>query len=366
LGSKVCLFEKDKELGGRILDVRLDETDPNAPRVGVGARRVMESENVLFSLATELGLELETPPALADLIEARGAFSFSKDDLADKKYPTVPKSTVADKDRETLLYDTLRASPERAKLPSAEYPNFEAYVKKVVGDEGYAFLRDMSRFRADFEYALDARGYLDYFDEEWDNCCTPSYPKGGMSAFIRGMEAAATKAGARIFKDEAVSKISKREGGGYEVVTSKQTAHGAKLVLGVPPTGLDKISGDVADRIKATSNYQQIIAVKVATITQFWADAWWKAVKNPAATKDANVWRAWSTTHCMNFIEIPVEANVDPMRVTRSVYVDQAQCVDFWANLAAQGTDKVEAELTKQLTAMFNNGVSEPAQVTIP
>ncbi|MFO0679426.1 MAG: FAD-dependent oxidoreductase [Polyangiaceae bacterium] len=365
LGSKVCLFEREKELGGRIKDIRLDETDPNAPRVGVGARRVMESENVLFALATELGLELETPPSLADLIEARGTFSFSKDDLAEKKYPTVPASTVADKDRETVLYDTLRASPERAKLPSAEYPNFQTYVKKVVGAEGYAFLRDMSRFRADFEMELDARGYLDYFDEEWDNCCTPSYPKGGMSAFIRGMETAATKAGARIFKEEGVTSIAKNAAGGYDLVTAKQKVHATKLVLGLPPSGLDKVTGDVADRIKEQSNYKSIVGAKVATITQFWPEAWWKAVKNPAATKDPNVWRAWTTTHCMNFIEIPYEPNVD------AGPEDPRAASSTGRNASTSGRSSPRKDgqgrgRTPELTAVFNNGVSTPATVTIP
>ena len=57
----------------------------------------METQNVLFALAGELGLSLESPPNQADLIEARQAFSFSKDDLAALKYPSIPASTVADK-----------------------------------------------------------------------------------------------------------------------------------------------------------------------------------------------------------------------------------------------------------------------------
>ena len=58
-GDRVCLFEREAALGGRIKDVALDETDPTSPRVGVGARRVMEGQTVLLDLAAELSLTLE-------------------------------------------------------------------------------------------------------------------------------------------------------------------------------------------------------------------------------------------------------------------------------------------------------------------
>lgn len=366
LGSKVCVFEKENELGGRIHDVRFDDADPDGPRIGVGARRVMETQEVLFSLARELGLELEVPPNEADLIEARHAFSFSKDDLAARKYPTIPASVSADKDRETVIYDLLRASPERATLPNPRYPDFVSYVKQVAGEEPYNFLRDMSRFRADFEYPLDARGYLDYLDQEWDTCCQPQYPKGGMSSFIRGMEREAVAGGVRIFKGEPVLSINSQQGR-YEIKTDKRTLTTSKVIIGAPPEGMAKISGDVAERIKSQAPFQQIIGVKVVTITQWWNDAWWKGIRNPAATENAQVWRAWTTEHCLNFIEIPLNAYAAEQKVTRSVYVDNLRCADYWDDLARQGTERVEQEIETQLTALFNNGgVSKPDMVTIP
>jgi protoporphyrinogen oxidase len=361
LGSRVCLFEKEAELGGRIHDVTFDGK-PDSPRIGVGARRVMEGQEVLFNLAKELGLELESPPNGTDLVQARSMFSYEKDAIWKAKYPSLAAPTKADKDQETWLYDQLRTSPERAN--AAAY-SFEAYTRKVIGDEGWNFLRDMSRFRADFEYPLDARGYLDYLDEEWDVCCQPSYPIGGMSAFIRGMEAQAHKAGARLYANEPVSAIDKRDGR-YVITTSKRTVEATKVVIAVPPTGFEKIGGDVADRIKARSEYQSIVGVKVVTITQWWPYSWWKDIKNPQSTENAQTWRAWTTEHCLNFIEIPINPYAVAQNVTRSAYVDNAACATYWEDLAKQGNDKVEAELAKGLTALFNNGVSVPATITIP
>lgn len=365
MGSKVCLFEKNDTLGGRIRDKSFDDK-PDSPRVGVGARRVMGTQDVLLGLATELGIELEQPAELQDLIQARGTASFSKDDLADRVYPTIPKSTQSDKDRETLIYDLLRASPERATLPNpTKYPDFATYIRKVAGEEQLQFLRDMSRFRADFEYPLDARGYLDYLDEEWDTA-GPRYPKGGMSSFIRGMEAKSTAAGARIFKGEPVASIAK-DGTRYTLKTSKRIVKASKVVITVPPNALDKIQGDVVDRIRSQPQLQQIVGVKVVTVTQWWQDAsWYSAINKPGATENGRVWRSWTTDHCLNFIEIPVEDYAAAQKVTRSVYVDNQKCADFWEGLSLQGTAAVEDELAKELTALFSNGVSAPATVTVP
>lgn len=360
LGSGICLFEKEAELGGRIKDVSLND-DPNAPRVGVGARRVMEGQTVLLDLATELNMELQTPSATADLISARGGFAFSKEDLL-PLYPTITPS--GDGDTETALYDQIRNGPSRAH--TNEFPSFQAYAESVIGQEGYQFLRDMSRFRADFEYSLDAEGYLDYLDEEWDVCCTPSYPVGGMSSFIRGMQAAAEADGAQIFTSDPVSSIQ-RSDGGYTVTSAAHTVTADKVVIAIPPVALQYLQGDVIDEIRAQQEYQAIVGVKVVTVTQWWPTPWYSSIVNPNMTGDNTVWRAWTTEHCLNFIEIPQEPYAAAANVTRSVYNDNLECSDFWENLSNQGEDAVAAEVKVGLSYLFNNnGVSSPSTVTIP
>lgn len=361
LGKGVCLVEKEAQLGGRIRDIAMDGT-VGGPGVGTGARRVMETQDVLFGLATELGLKLETPPGATDLIEARGKFSFSKDDLV-PLYPTLPDPDPMT-DRETALYDLLRKGPERAK--AATYGDFRDYVRKVVGFDGYNYLRDMTRFRADFEYPIDARGYLDYLDEEWDVCCTASYPQGGMSSFIRGMEAKATSDGVRIFKSSQVSEIRK-DGTRYRVTAGARQFHAGKIVIAISPHWLDQVQGDVAERIRQQPQFKQLVGVRVVTVTQFWPDAWWAQVKNAQMMKDNLVWRAWTTDHCVNFVEIPQEPWAAALKVTRSVYDDDIRCVQLWEELLEQGQDKVEAEIQRGLSFLFNNnGVSTPMTVNIP
>ncbi|HMV69797.1 MAG TPA: FAD-dependent oxidoreductase [Myxococcota bacterium] len=355
LGDGVCLFEKEAAFGGRIKDEPLDPADPASPRIGTGARRVMEGQQLVFDLATELGITLETPPDAADLINARGAFAFAKDDLL-SEYPTLDPH----EDEETWLYDQLRFGPARADAASAA--SFEAYGTAAVGAEGWAFLHDMSRFRADFSAPLDAAGYLDYLDEEWDVCCAPSYPVGGMSRFIVGMAAAAEADGARLFLSEPVTAIRRDDAGGYTIETSAHTAHAAKVVIAAPPSALDHIEGDVVDDIQAQQAYQDIVGVKVVTISQWWPTSWWLDVRRP---DDTPIWRAWTTEHCLNFIEIPIEPYAAAQHVTRSVYNDDLDCSEFWEDLAADGIEAVEAEVREGLEHLFvGNGLT--TDVVIP
>lgn len=362
LGSGVCLFEKEATLGGRIKDVPKEDANPDGPRFGAGAMRVMEGQEVLFDLATELGITFETPDTEADLMKARGVWATSKEDLL-PAYPTITPD--ASGDTETALYDVLRLGPMRAS--AASYPDFRSYVRNVAGEEQLAFLHDASRFRADFEAPLDARSYLDYLDEEWDVCCTPSYPVGGMSRYIAGMAERTTAAGARIYTGEPVSAIA-REGARYRLETSTRTVIADKVVIAVPPTALDWFEGDVVEEIRAQPEYQAIIGIPVITIAQWWPSRWWADLADPAGMPPGNnLWRAWTTEHCFNLIEMPLQSYAVDQFVTRSVYDDDLNCVEFWRNVARGGNTAVEAEIKRGLEKMFNNnGVSTPATVTIP
>src|SRR5699024_9081182 len=87
LGNKVCLFEKEDRRGGRIYDVRKNDNDPNSPVFGLGALRIMETQDVVFALAKELGITYETVGFENDLIIARGTSAGDSDTMRTKAYP---------------------------------------------------------------------------------------------------------------------------------------------------------------------------------------------------------------------------------------------------------------------------------------
>jgi hypothetical protein len=351
MGDKVCLFEKEDRLGGRIYDV---SREPGGPVFGLGALRIMETQDVVFGLADELGIKYVAAPFNDDLISARGYRAFDSDSMRALAYPSATAG-------EEELYNRLRFGPERAN--AAKYPDYRSYVRAVVGEENYSFLTDVFRFRGDFTYPLSAQGYLGFLDEDWDVCCTPSYPIGGMSEFIRRMEKQAMQAGVRIYKSQPALRISGGSGhsGTYRIVTPMYVATANRLVIAVDAGAFKYVKGDIAEAIQVQPQFQDLIGIKVASIDQWWPNAWWK---DAFPGKDTH--RAWTTEHCLNFIEIPTTPYGADQLVTRSVYDDSRTCADFWEITAQRGTTEVEAEIARGLKYLFPGAViPAPLKTTV-
>jgi hypothetical protein len=339
LHGNVCLFEKESQLGGRIRDIA---KDPGGPVYGTGALRVMETQDVVFALAAELGITLQAVPYQDDRINARGMFAGDSDTLRALAYPLSAGG-------EGALYDSLMSNPNRA-TDVTKYPDYRSYVRNVVGVESYQFLTDVFRFRGDFTYPLSAKGYLEFLDEDWNVCCTPSYPVGGMSEFIRRMEQKAVTDGVRIFKSQPALEISggRARASKYVITTPDYVATANRLVIAVDAAALQYIGGNVVEAILSQPQYKDLVPVKVAVVTQWWPDAWWEG-----AVPGKNIRRAWTTEQCLNFIEIPTDNYSQAQKVTRSVYDDDLQCVNFWEITAKRGIPAVEAEIKRGLQYLF-------------
>ena len=355
LGDKVCLFEKEERLGGRIYDITKSPINTNGPYIGTGGRRVMVGQDVVFNLAKELGIELQKPETGADIIFARGKYATQKDDFL-KLYPGLTYDAKKP-DAETQLLTKLLESPERKNI--GKYPNFRSYVEKVVGKVGYQYLHDMSRFRGDFEYDLSAQGYMDFLEEEMNVCCQTFYPIGGMSAFVRGLEAKSRAYGVRIFMGEPVTSIDKGKDS-YLITTGKREAFAKKVVISVPPLAFQKVRGSIAEKIKARQEFKDLIGIRVTVISQWFDKPWWKNIR----TKDGqDIWRAYTTGHCINYLEIPPEQYAVQQTVIRTVYNDQRECAEMWASLADK-PEELKAKLHEGLAHVFaENNVTNPVAI---
>ena len=129
LHGNVCVFEKEDRLGGRIYDV---SRTPGGPVTGMGARRIMEGQTVVFALADELGITHQSGPWKDDLITTRGQFDFGSDALNVSAFPKLD-----DAESETTLYDKLRFGPERKN--AVRYPDFRSYSIREYGNRIGAF-----------------------------------------------------------------------------------------------------------------------------------------------------------------------------------------------------------------------------------
>ena len=177
--ATICMYSAADVLdwGSEISSAAADADEP----CGNGASRLTIADRSR-AMASAYEVSAETPGLGRDLVNARGIHALSKEGLL-PAYPTVTPDDSGD--TETALYDELLFGDSRAL--ASDYSDFRTFVREALGEEEYQFLRDASRFRADFEAPLDAEGYMDYLTEEWDVYGTPSYPVGGMSAFVRGM-----------------------------------------------------------------------------------------------------------------------------------------------------------------------------------
>lgn len=356
--DRVCLFEKENRLGGRIYDVSKDPQSLNGPYIAAGGRRVMETQVVLFDLAQELGINLETPELEKELIYAKGLYSLNPNDFVGL-YPGVSFDiTNTNEDAPTQLLRHLIKAPQRAEIN--QYKDFRSYVTSVLGENHYEYLRDMNRFRSDFEYALSAKAYLEFLEEDIDVCCVASYPVGGMSAFVRGLARKAQESGVRIYLEQPVKSINK-DAKLYSLITSKYRVLSERVVITVPPKGFNYIQGDIAHAIQAQDQYKSLVGVNVVTVAQWYDKPWWLGIKD---VNDKKVWRAWTTDSCINSIEIPQEAYAAKQNVIRSVFNDRLDCVEKFRELAAQGDGSLEREIKKGLEHLFaDNGVTQPVQI---
>jgi len=351
LGHKVCLFEKNGYFGGRIRDIR----SPNGTgKFAAGAFRVMQTQTVLFNLAIELGIELEPADYVESRVFARGAFRSDTNDFAGpgNPYPSVGPpdfpdySCVGPHNHPGCFADALfHRLFSNSGPPPGKDQAIEDYALNLMDSEHFQFLKDTSRFRADYSTNVDARSFVDWAREESAVCCLPYYPVGGMSAFIIGMLQAARANGARAFSSEPIKSINKR-GHRYILRTPRRLVTAKNVVIAVPPGGLRHITGSIARRIRTQPQFKAIKPIKVVTIGNWWDAAWWGTVDRAWATPESNF--------KFNFIEFPHSTYQKEQLATRSVYDDDPRTIKLWVRAyKAGGKNAVNSMIVSQLSEFF-------------
>jgi hypothetical protein len=395
LHEKVCLFEKNDYFGGRIKDI----PSPNGKGVlGVGGMRVMETQNYLFNLAQELGFDLtkqkgnyEIPygphrifarqhgtddsnnflidPLLYNAPAPNAVFPDPATGYPDGQYPDASTAWNCENDNNyngcynDAYYHAL-LNPKYAPKPN-QYRNNKDWLQDVLTPEGFQFLTDAFRFRADFENGIDPISYIDFLKEDWDACCNPTYPKGGMSSFINAMMEKASSEGAKSFKSEPVESINKTGDEKYELKSPHYTVIANSVIIAVPPVALQKIGGTVVNSIETQPKFKLLTPIRVISINNWWKNPWWKSTK--AADGSGPLDRAWATKDgvpgeflCFNFMEFGHSKYQKDQYGTRSVYNDDAFCSNFWADLyAAKGIKGINEEIVREFKIVFPEAKNE-------
>lgn len=344
--KNICLFEKDSRLGGRVFDVAMDGSRPELV-FGLGALRVLEGQEQIFALAEELGISLVPMPYQSDLINTRGIFSFSSDEINLKAYPSLGKSFINSSGRgtEDALWSWLFENRSQAN----KYAELRSFARDVLSPEGFLFLHDVSRFRADFLRPINVEAFFRYYQEEDRQGVIPWYPVGGMSQFVVKMAEISRDKGVHIFINEPVFSVEKVERT-YEIQTDYHIARANFVVFALDPIGFSHVNGSVAEAIKAQKQFRDIMPIEVVSINQKWPVSWWQ--ESGYDGKIIN--RAWTTESCLNFLEIPLHDYGAQQLVTRTVYSDDPGCNEFWKEtMEKKGMKAVEEEIMRGLHHLF-------------
>ena len=363
-GSDICLFDKDKYTGGRLYDIPVNSKKSSSPKIGLGGRRILAAQEVMTNLAKELKIKLQKPKKLEEFCFARGKYDFTTESIDKDPFAKLYKGLKINRsnsDYEFQLVQTLFNSPERKNIMN--HPNLRTYIASALGDSGYQFLHDMTRFKSDLTYVVSAKDYVDYLETEYTYDLTDMYPVGGMSQFVKKLFLKAKKFGARIFKPERIISINKDKHTGYRLSSSQKTIIADKVIFAVPAEAFTEIQGDIVDAIRSQSPLEYIQGVNVMTITQWYRNAWWMRIKR--LSNGRRVWRAWTTDSCIKSIEIPREPYLIRQKVFRVAYSDDATCIQHFNFLKESNITKLEEKIRNGLKHLFaNNGIT--TRIRIP
>ena len=365
-GNTVCLFDKDEKIGGRLTGVKTRPGDKNSPLISIGGRRLLKSQKVMMSLVKELNITIQEPEPAEQFCFARGQYHFTTDNTEKDKfanlYPGLPMNR-SKPDYEYQLVKQLFDSPERKNI--INHPNLRSYIESVIGGMGFHFLRDMTRFKADFTYSLSAKSYIDWLEKEYTYDYDAKYPIGGMSIFVKKMESKARKYGVVIFRPEVIYSINKQNHAGYLLRSSKRQIEADRVIIAAPPNDLTKIRGDIAEAILSEPPFKHIKGVRVMTITQWYKNPWWKNIRRSSNNK--RVWRAWTSDSCIVAFEIPQEPYLTKENVFRVSYNDNLDCISHFNFLRRTNRTKLEEEIRDGLNHLLeNNGITNRVNIPKP
>ena len=342
-GKRVCLFEKEGRIGGRLYDIKTYPNLPNSTFIAVGGRRILSKQCIMINLANELGIEIEYPTTEEQFCFARGEYHFVTDSFGYNNfshlYPGLlelnglngnlsENSINVKAELEKRLISRLNTTQELLFL---EQSSLESYIISMIGLVGYQYLSELTRFKADFKSNISPKSYIDFLRDECRNGGDEGYPIGGMSQFPKKMEAKARDFGVRIFSSENIVSVDKVNISSYELLSKQRRIFADRVIFAVPTTELRLINGSIAESIVSQPQFKAIKSIQVMTVSQWFKKPWWKELKNNLTGK--KIWRAWTTDNCIGHVEIPREDYLNQTNVIRTVYQDIPVCIEQYSSL---------------------------------
>ncbi|OQV25469.1 hypothetical protein BV898_00410 [Hypsibius exemplaris] len=356
--DKLCLIEKSDRDGGRIYDV---SEYPGGPVFGAGALRVTGKQTTMLALAKELGMTLQTVEDEQELLKVRGRHYYrggptllegeAARGMCRDVFPSANCSNDSSAPTDERMFSILsRLREERPHLIDA-HPDFPTLLHSLFGDEGVAFFEANSYHS--LVSSISNQAALDFIESEEGTFGALSYPLGGMSQYIIRMLERAITDGLRLFRSEPAVSIESRADGTFVVETTTLSITADRVLCAVDPLGFAGISGNVAERVKASPEFQAILPKTSITVAAWWDARWWE---QSVLHRNRNLTRITSHGNCFNGMEVAVFPYGRDQNVTRVVYDDGA-CLDTWRLLinAGASSEKLTNEVLRSLQQVFHD-----------
>lgn len=312
--TKVCLFEKENRLGGRVEDVAVGK---NGSKMPTGAMRAPDGHYTV-SLMRELGITMEDQLSRMTLVGIKnpngvnagtvfknGMTGFCSyygltgnnciDDFQTPQLLICGKEVgkqlvgtkdITDDDDNVLETQNLYSPVFNKNLVSGK--NINQYGTQIVGDRVWRLYRDTNAFKADFYPAsgqkeIDALSYLEYLANDWETDVV-HYPINGFSEAIDKMADEAQAGGVKFYMNEAVQSIDKQNGSSpYKLKTSKgKTVNAKRVIIATDVAQLADINGQIIKDITKQDEYAAAhdAGAIATTITNQWDIEWWNQLDN--------------------------------------------------------------------------------------
>ena len=205
--------------------------------------------------------------------ETRGVFVSSTKALKEQAFPTLLSGPFANM---TLSKMMKHAWINITREKTLEFPAYRDFVCHQLGSEGCEFYDAVSAVKRNYGEESTLSRYEEneaFSNDSYDYC----RPHGGLSDIISALERSAKRLGVKMYSREKVKAIH-RKGKIFVVDTENFTVSARKLIVAVPSTPFEDISGDVATDIKRNVFFKAILSFPAFKAVAVYSYPWWENV----------------------------------------------------------------------------------------
>ena len=226
--------------------------------------------------------------------ETRGLFVSSTQALKEQAFPTLLPGPFANMTLSQMMkYAWMNMTREK----TLEFPSYRDFVCHQLGSEGCEF--SMAMYAAKRKYGEESTLSVYELSETSSNESYDYYqPSGGLSDIVSALERSAKRFGVKMYTMEKVKAIH-RKGNIFAVDTDNFTVSARKLIIAVPSSPFEEISGDVAADIKRNVFFEAILGDSSFKAVAVYSYPWWENITSLHNLTLKPLERFFSTASCL-------------------------------------------------------------------